>query len=89
MADAIKYSVDIKIDPYWVDIFNTSNTKLIMAKVFAGSGEDVFNIVASTATVTELMNASWDDKYRIGGSTQNFEAGRMMSKETHDQVIIT
>ncbi|KID85005.1 hypothetical protein MGU_07798 [Metarhizium guizhouense ARSEF 977] len=87
MAESIKYTVKINIDPYWVDIFNKSDTKLIMAKVFAGSGKDVFNIVASTATVTELMNATWEDKYRIGGTTQNFEPGRMISKETHDQVI--
>ncbi|KHO11362.1 hypothetical protein MAA_11177 [Metarhizium robertsii ARSEF 23] len=60
-----------------------------MAKVFAGASNDVFNIVASTNTVTELMNAAWEDKYRIGGTTQNFEPGRMISQETHDQVTKT
>ncbi|QLI71082.1 uncharacterized protein G6M90_00g080290 [Metarhizium brunneum] len=82
MADAIRYSVDIKIDPYWVDIFNKNGTKLIMAKVFAGSSKDVFNIVASTNTVTELMNAAWEDKYRIGGTTQNFEPGQIFTGTT-------
>ncbi|KID61454.1 hypothetical protein MAN_09219, partial [Metarhizium hybridum] len=54
MAESVKYTVDINIDPYWVDIFNKSDTKLIMAKVFVDSGKDVFNIVASTSSTSAI-----------------------------------
>jgi len=76
-----QYTVNITIDPFWVEQFNNGNYALIMAKGVGSpdSNEVTYNVVAQTygndGSVMPTMVVQWVDNYELAATQQVFQEG--------------